>query len=83
MVTDVVDGILDPSDDNDSTFDDSNGDAESNFFIDEDSESVASDDDPNNELFTQKVVEYLDQIKVLHNRLKNSIKKMDMVQNTN
>ena len=75
LVTDVVDGILDPSDENDSTFDDSKNEAESNFFIDEDSESVASDDDPNNELFTQKVVEYIDKIKVLHNRLKNSIKK--------
>ena len=75
LVTDVVDGILDPSDENDSTFDDSKNEAESNFFIDEDSESVASDYDPNNELFTQKVVEYLDKIKVLHNRLKNSIKK--------
>jgi len=75
LVTDVVDGILDPSDENDSTFEGSNDQGETNFFIDEDSESVASDDDKHNELFTQKVIEYLDQIKVLHNRLKNSIKK--------
>ena len=75
LVTDVVDGILDPSNENDTPYEGTNDEGETNFFIDEDSESVASDDDKHNALFTQKVIEYLDQIKVLHNRLKNSIKK--------
>ena len=57
LVTDVVDGILDPSSDNDATYDENKENDDVNFFIDEDSESVARNDDPDHELFTQKVVE--------------------------
>ena len=74
LVTDVVDGILDPSDDNDSTFDDSNGDGDTNFLLMRILKAllVIMTLIMN---FSPKVVEYLDQIKILHNRLKNSIKK--------